>query len=181
MNPFCAAFVVAVVAAVVLGLTVNLAELFGESAHRIILTAPPASSPEAVGVFLATKFNATVVNASSFGNHTPSFSSSSSSSWILHDDDGGKFLNKAIRSGDFAKMLGPPTHIVLLEDNGDPKHYHEKTSKWIRAIEASFGPVPVIRVDASKTPEEVYAEVRRHGFLEFYYKSSRCGALCRAY
>ena len=171
--------IVAVIS-VMVGFIANLTGVLFEKEHRIILSGPPTPRCEIIGDSLAKKFNATVINASSFDKK------SSSSSWILRNDDCGKFLSETVRHGEeFAKVLGRPTHIVLFEYKGDadesPCDYNESTSRWMREMEASFGPVPVIRVDASKTPEDVYAEIQRRGFLEFYSKFSRCGSLCRAY
>lgn len=189
LHSVCVAFSVAVTAAL-LGFALvrsnNITELFKQNPHRIVITGPGS---EVVGGLLAEQLGATVAKTSELGDKPFAALSKSLSSLVIVDDSNGGYL-----ANEFTKIIDHVTFIVLIErlpptGTENIQHfssqgiYNENMSKLMNKLKVSTKNIPVVRVDASKTAEEiksiVYTEIKSHEFLTFYSKLSRCGPLSK--
>lgn len=189
LSSVCAAFSMAVTAAL-LGFALvrsnNMTELLKQNPHRIAIAGPGS---EIVGGLLAEQLGATVVKTSELGDKSFAVLSKSLSSLVVVDDSNGGYL-----ANEFTKIIDHITFIVLIESfsttgTENVQHsssqglYNENVSKLMDKLKGSSKNIPVVRVDASKTAEEikstVYAEIKSHEFLTLYSKFSRCGPLSK--
>lgn len=189
LSSVCVAFSVAVTAAL-LGFALvrsdNMTELLKQNPHRIAIAGPGG---EVVGGLLAEQLGAAVVKTSELGDKSFAVLSKSLSSLVVVDDNNGGYL-----ANEFTKITDHVTFIVLIESfsaagTENVQHsssqglYNENVSKLMDKLKASSKNIPVVRMDASKTAEEiksaVYAEIKGHEFLTFYSKFSRCGPLSK--